>query len=58
MYYLNLPSRKPVNAELPHEIKSALNIQPNFILKSRVLRGNGNYKLEEKILSNYKYLVN
>ena len=35
LYYLNLPSRKPVNAKLPHEIKSALNIQPNFILKSR-----------------------
>ena len=34
LYYLNLPSRKPVNAKLPHEIKSALNIQPNFILKS------------------------
>ena len=35
MYYLNLPSRKPINADLPNEIKLALNIQPNFILKSR-----------------------
>ena len=35
LYYLNLPSRKPLNAELPNEIKLALNIQPNFILKSR-----------------------
>ena len=26
---------KPINADLPNEIKLALNIQPNFILKSR-----------------------
>ena len=35
LYDLNLPSRKPVSAELPHEIKSALNIQPEYIFKSR-----------------------
>ena len=35
LYYLNLPSRKPVSAKLPLEIKSALNIQPQYIFKSR-----------------------
>ena len=35
LYYLNLPSRKPVNARLPNKIKSALSIQPEYILKSR-----------------------
>ena len=35
MYYLNLPSRKPLNGGLPNEIKSALSIQPKHILKSR-----------------------
>ena len=35
LYYLNLPSRKPVNSILPNKIKSALSIQPEYILKSR-----------------------
>lgn len=35
LYNLNLPSRKPVSAKLPLEIKSALNIQPQYIFKSR-----------------------
>ena len=36
LYDLNLPSRKPVSAELPHEIKSALNIQPNIYLNLEI----------------------
>ena len=35
LYELNLPSRKPVSAELPNKIKLALNIQPEYVLKSR-----------------------
>ncbi len=35
LYELNLPSRKPVTAELPNEIKLALSIQPKYVFKSR-----------------------
>jgi len=35
LYYLNLPSRAPISAELPKEIKSALNIQPQEVYKAR-----------------------
>ena len=35
LYELNLPSRKPVSAELPNKIKLALSIQPEYVLKSR-----------------------
>ena len=35
LYELNLPSRKPVSAELPNEIKLALSIQPKYVFKSR-----------------------
>ncbi len=35
LYYLNLPSRAPISAELPEEIKSALNIQPQEVYKAR-----------------------
>ena len=34
-YSLNLPSRMPIESQLPHNIKRALNIQPKEILKSR-----------------------
>ena len=35
LYTLKFPSRMPVEAELPKEIKNALSIQPSKILKSR-----------------------
>ena len=34
-YDLNLPSRPPIPAELPKEVQSALNIQPQEVYKSR-----------------------
>jgi len=34
-YYLDLPSRKPQKTLLPEQIKSALNIQPKEVFKSR-----------------------
>ena len=34
-YFLNFPSRKPEKVSLPQEIKSALNIQPKEVYKSR-----------------------
>ena len=34
-YDLNLPSRIPLSAKLPKEIKCALNIQPEYVFKSR-----------------------
>ncbi|MGZ2369963.1 PhzF family phenazine biosynthesis protein [Ancylomarina sp. YFZ004] len=35
LYTLDFPSRMPVQAELPQQIKDALNIQPKQVLKSR-----------------------
>lgn len=35
LYTLNLPSRMPVETELPQLIKNALNIQPKQVLKAR-----------------------
>lgn len=35
LYTLDLPSRMPIEAELPQTIKDALNIQPKQVLKSR-----------------------
>ena len=35
LYQLDLPSRKPIQAQLPEIIKNALNIQPLLTLKSR-----------------------
>lgn len=34
-YYLDFPTRKPITTSLPDQIKSALNIQPREVLKSR-----------------------
>lgn len=35
LYYLNFPSRMPINSELPEIISRALSIQPKEILKAR-----------------------